>query len=218
MTCTRSRMSDAGAPRRLGRQLTAAMACVWIGFAAPARAEDPQQVIASAMDRVVAVLSNADLEPDQKGVQIEAIVDERFDFERMSRLVLGRNWKKLSPEQRGEFQQEFETHMKFTYRSRFDGYTDENIEVLGSRSEGRTDVVVRTALSGGAADGIKIDYRLRPRDESWLVIDVLIEGVSLISNFRSQIQEIVTSQGAEELIRMLREKNEQAATAATSSS
>jgi phospholipid transport system substrate-binding protein len=64
---------------------------------------------------------------------------------------------------------------------------------------------------GAAADGVEIDYRMRQREESWKVIDVVIVGVSMISNFRSQVKEIVHAEGADQLIEILREKNDQEA-------
>jgi phospholipid transport system substrate-binding protein len=164
------------------------------------------------VDQVLAVLRDGALSPEQKLDRITEVAEARFDFERMSKLVLARNRRKLTPEQQAEFVVEFKRHLTVTYGRRLREFSDETIEVTETREESNGDVTVKTLVTGGAAaDGVKIDYRMRARDETWYAIDVIIEGVSLISNFRSQVQEIVSAKGADQLIQILREKNDKEA-------
>ncbi len=181
-------------------------------IALPVCAEDARTVVTQTMDDVVKVLSSPDLSIDARRTQLEEIAYARFDFERMSRLILARNWKKLSPEQRDEFTVEFKKHLSTTYGKRLnaDTYRNETIEVTADRKEKNGDVTVKTKIIGGAADGVLIDYRMRQSDSKWLVLDVIIERVSLVQNFRSQIQELISESGVSKMLERLREKNAQA--------
>ena len=136
----------------------------------------------------------------------------------MAMLVLGKNRKDLSPEQLEQFKEEFKQSLSNTYGKRLDRYTaNEKIEMGEARLEPNKDVTVKTRVVGGAAgDGVQIDYRLRETEAaSWLIIDVIPAGVSLIQNFRSQVQEIVTQKGVGKLIETLHEKNQTSANPAS---
>lgn len=182
-----------------------------IGDEAAARAT-VEQVISDALT----VLRNDDLTLEQKRDKIEMLADHHFDFPVISKLVLARNWKKLSTEQRDEFQVVFRRHLSVTYGRRLNRFSNEDVKVDGMQDHNNGDVTVKTVIIGGEADGVTLDYRMRGRDSNWYAIDVIIEGVSMISNFRSQIQEIVSSKGAEGLIDSLREKSEQETIESTS--
>ncbi len=194
------------------------------GAVAAAPVENPDQATATAaarstlsdtVDEVLDVLRDPD-GTDAKLVRLEAITDRRFDFPRMTKLVLGRNRKKLSEEQQVEFQHEFKRHLTITYGNRIEGFAEEQIEIGDARLERNGDVTVKTKIVGGAADGLLVDYRMRESEGSWGIIDVVIEGVSLVQNFRAQIQDIVSSKGADQLIVELRAKNQSSASGAGS--
>ncbi len=192
------------------------------GAVAAAPVENPDQATAAArstlsdtVDEVLDVLRDPD-GTDAKLVRLEAITDRRFDFPRMTKLVLGRNRKKLSEEQQVEFQHEFKRHLTITYGNRIEGFAEEQIEIGEARLERNGDVTVKTKIVGGAADGLLVDYRMRESEGSWGIIDVVIEGVSLVQNFRAQIQDIVSSKGADQLIVELRAKNQSSASGAGS--
>jgi phospholipid transport system substrate-binding protein len=194
---------------RLARAAPLAFLLAWAAYAA---APDARAVMEETVDQVLAVLRDGTLSDENKLGRIRKIAESRFDFERMSKLVLARNRRKLTPEQQAEFVVEFKRHLTVTYGRRIGEFSNEQIEVVETRPETKGDVTVKTLVTGGAAaDGVKIDYRMRMRDDSWYVIDVIIEGVSLISNFRSQVQEIVSAKGADQLIQILREKNDKEA-------
>ncbi len=121
--------------------------------------------------------------------------------------MLARNWRKLSPEQREAFVAEFKRHLSLTYGRSLRDYRDQKVEIGEAREERNGDVTVRTEIIGASAQPVQVAYRLRERDDRWFVIDVVIEGVSLIQNFRTQTQEIISRDGADHLIEVLREKN-----------
>jgi phospholipid transport system substrate-binding protein len=95
-----------------------------------------------------------------------------------------------------------------TYGRNIENYKNERVEVTGDRDEGRGDWTVKTKiLRGGGASDILVDYRLRKEGDEWRIIDIVIERVSLVANFRSQFQEIVSQGGPTKLLDVLREKN-----------
>lgn len=188
--------------------LAVALALLCPLLPSPARAEAPgaRAFVQETADQVLVVLKNQALSSDQKIGQIEDIAYARFDFETMARLVLARNWSKLSPEQQKEFVQEFRRHLSVTYGKNIENYRNETIEITGDREEARGDWTVKTTIER-SGDDILVDYRLRKSDGQWKIIDVTIERVSLVANFRSQLQDVVANKGADEMLRMLRDKN-----------
>lgn len=175
---------------------------------AVARAQqDPKGIVQSNADKIIAVLSDTSLSQEQKRQQVEDIVVSGVDFTILSRLVLARNWSRFTPEQQQEFMTEFRRHLSQTYGRRLDQYRNEKIEVVSERTESNGDVTVKSRiLRGGSGADVDLDYRLRKVDGQWKIIDFVIEQVSLVSNFRSQFQDIVASGGPEKLLAVLREK------------
>lgn len=216
MTCTApisirwvKNVTDRG-PRRPVRSATLGLACLALLATVPVRAEGspaPVAVVEDTTSRVIAVLKQPTLPTEEKRRQVEQIVYQTVDFETLCRLVLARNWSRLSPEQQAEFTAEFKKHLSLTYARNVEGYKNEKVVIAGSREETRGDWTVRTRIVRENGEPIDVDYRLRERDGSWRIIDVVIEGVSLVSNFRSQFQGIVANEGPARLLDLLREKN-----------
>ena len=169
-------------------------------------AESPRAVVEATTSAVITVLADNGLSTAEKRRQVEEIVYARVDFDALSRLVLGRGWNQLSEEQRGEFQREFKQILSATYGRNVETYKNERVTIVDDRQEARGDWTVRTKIVGHGAADISVDYRLRQTD-TWKIIDVTIEGVSLVSNYRSQFQEIMTNGGIDRLLELLREKN-----------
>ena len=173
-----------------------------------ARAEGPRDFVQETANQVLVVLKDPKLDSDGKIAAIQEIAYARFDFATISRLVLARNWKKLSPEQQQTFVREFKKHLSVTYGKNVDSYANETIEITVDREEPRGDWTVQSRIvRGSAADDILVDYRLRKKGDDWRVIDVVVERISLVSNFRSQLQEIVSRDGVDEMLAVLAEKN-----------
>lgn len=185
--------------------------------AAAAAVRTPRAVVEETVEEVLLVLKNSDLPTSERHRRVEEIAYSAFDFPTMSRLVLGRSWRRFTPEQKSEFERQFKRFLANNYRSRVDGYAQEEVEILGERKERRGDVTVRTRIVGGEYEGANIDYRLRNRSERWLVIDVVIEGISLVSNYRDQFKAVLSRKGGpDELLERLRKKNAEAAAASAS--
>jgi phospholipid transport system substrate-binding protein len=174
---------------------------------ADASTESAEAVVRQTVDDVLAILVNKDWPVDRRVSAIEKIAYDRVDFATISRLVLARNYRRFSPEQRVEFEDQFKAHLSRSYGNRVDRYEQEKVDITGARLEPRGDVTVLTRIVGGQADGIEMNYRLREREGAWRMIDVVIEGVSLVSSFRSQFKEVVSQGGPELLLERLKDKN-----------
>jgi phospholipid transport system substrate-binding protein len=188
----------------LGAALALAPAAV-----APAAASKPEDdarsFVQQTIDTVLTILRDKSIPLEQKKTRVEQIAYERFDFELMSRLVLARNWDKFSAQQKTDFVDAFKKHLSATYRDTLNTFRDETIAIVGSRAESNGDVTVMTIVQG-STDTTKVDYRMRKSADGWRGIDVIIEGVSLVQNFRSQAQEIISTEGPDGLIQKLRAK------------
>jgi phospholipid transport system substrate-binding protein len=181
-----------------------------LSFAGPVSAEavPAKTVIEKTVDDVLGILRDKERSTSQRRLAIERIAHERFDFRTMSKLVLGRNWKRLDAAERDEFVDEFTTYLANDYGSRIDRYQQEKVAVLGEEPKPRGDVVVKTKIVGGENDGAIVDYRMRLQGEDeWRIIDVVIEGISLVANFRDQFKEVIARGGPKALIEKLQEKN-----------
>jgi phospholipid transport system substrate-binding protein len=197
-------------PSRDHRRRPLAIACALLlaGLCGRAAAEQsPRDVVQSTSDEVLAVLADKGLSKEARREKVKAIVLQNVDFDTLSRLVLARNWNQFSPQQQQDFEREFQGHLAATYGRRLDDYHNEKVAIVGDRREPNGDWTVQTKiLRGGGSNDISVDYRLRQSNGQWKMIDFIIEQVSLVANFRSQFQEIISSGGPEHLLQVLREK------------
>ena len=219
MTCTRlMTMSRPLSTLQASPAIVAIFAALAFGTPGVAAADpksEASQAVSLVVKQVIAVLSNGELNTEAKRVAVEEIARNNFDFPVITRLVLARNYKKLNQSQQTEFIGEFQRYLSLTYGRRVDAYSDQKVEIAEAKSHKNGDVTVDTKLIGGSVDGVIVAYRMRNDSGNWKAIDVIVEGVSMIANFRSQIQEIVSNKGADQLIATLREKNERDAAAET---
>ena len=178
-----------------------------------AAAEDPEQVIRDTADRMIQELQvhreQLDADPLLIYGLVEEIVVPRFDFARISRFVLGKHWREANETQKQEFVVQFRNLMVRTYAHTLLNYSDQEIRYLPVR---RTDkpnfVVVPTKVSEPGAPAIPIDYKLYAgADGSWQVYDVVIDGVSLVSTYRSNFTSQIKRMGLDGVIAWLDQRN-----------
>jgi len=169
----------------------------------------PRAVVEQVSSQVLDVLGRKDLNSEQKRKKVEEIVYAYTDFDVLTRLVLAQNYKKFSDAQLAAFTNEFKRHLSVTYGRNVESYHNEKVQTIGDHEEARGDWTVNTKiLRGGGNEDVLVDYRLRKSGDQWKVIDMIIERVSLVSNFRSQFQDMLASGTPDQLIRLLHEKNE----------
>ena len=187
--------------------MIAAAVLAFVTGTAMAATEGPREVVRRLADDVLAVLKQKTLASDAKRDRIEQLVYAGVDFETLSRLVLARNWSRFSADEQARFQQEFKQHLSVTYGKSIDSYKNEDLAITGDREEARGDWTVKTKVVRGGSDDIVVDYRLRQAEGRWKIIDFVVEGVSLVANFRSQFQDILASKSPRELIALIHDKN-----------
>lgn len=144
-----------------------------------------------------------------KAVELaEAKVLPHFDFVHMTRLAVGKDWRKASPEQQSALVEEFRTLLVRTYSKAFIEYRNQTIEYKPLKMQpADTDVLVRTQVNQTAGKPVQIDYNLEKADKGWKVYDISVAGVSLVTNYRSSFAQEVSLGGIEGLIASLRAKN-----------
>ena len=175
---------------------------------------DAQALVRATADRVLAEVqaNKSRLEQDSSGIYqlVQNYVVPHFDFTRMTQSAMGRNWRSANEEQRAALVREFQELLVRTYAVALLSYSGQQIEYLPLRaSASDDDVVVKTKVSAAGAPPIPIDYRLARAVGKWKVYDVTIDGVSLVSNYRSTFAEQVQRNGVEGLIRQLSERNKE---------
>ena len=174
--------------------------------------QSPDTLVRETTDRVLSELtSNREaLQADfnQLYEMVDEIVLAHFDFTRMSKLVLGKHWKKASKKQRERFEQEFKSLLVRTYATALFEYTGQEIIYKPFHyKEGSDRAVVKTEIVPDDGPHIPLNYALRKElDNEWRVYDVRIDGISLVTNYRTAYGRIIESKGMDELIVSMVEK------------
>jgi len=143
-----------------------------------------------------------DKDPDKIYDLVNDIILPHLDFRAMSRLALGKNWRKASEDQQLRFVDAFKDMLIRTYSKSLQEYADQKIEFLPYQppAEGKRTVVVKTQIQQDSGPAIPIDYRLRIKDDIWKVFDIRIDGISLVTNYRSSFNTDVNTVGMDGLI------------------
>lgn len=177
-------------------------------LASPAPAEtSPTELVFGVADQVVDRLrAGRPLSDDQAYHLVENLILPHLDFESFSRLTLGKHWRQASPEQREAFTREFRSMLMHTYASSLNTYAGETFEHAGERNEGEGRVLVQTRFVRVQGEPVRVDYRLHRRDGEWKIYDVVIEGVSLVLNYRSSFGEEISRGGLDQLIQRMADK------------
>ena len=165
----------------------------------------PTDAVRGSVDSILTLLQNKELDQATRRKEMRKVINGRFDFRAMSQRTLATNWKKASKEQQQEFVQLFAQLIENTYIGRVEAYTDEKVDYPGEKVKGKK-AVVETLILTASAD-IPINYKVyQKKNGEWWVYDVIIEGISLISNYRSSYQEIVKKEGLDGLIAKMKNK------------
>jgi phospholipid transport system substrate-binding protein len=193
------------------RQITAMtlMVAVLVVMPFQAYAASAKETVETSVNKVLKTLSDPTFKvkpKDAKVTEIGNIIGEVFDFTELSKRTLGREWKKMKPEQQKEFVELFRQLLQGVYADRLLAYEDEKIE-FGKEIElkkGRAEVQSNIVLSDGTK--VPIFYRLTNKSGDWKTYDLIIEGVSLVKNYRSQFREIISKDSPEKLLEIMRNK------------
>jgi len=189
--------------------VTAALLVVWEPTESLAGLATDQ--VKGTVDQVIKILTDPALKGEKKirerRAKIRQVVLQRFGFTEMSKRSLGRYWNERTPEERTEFVRLYTDLLERAYIDRIDGYTGEQVVYLGESIDGDYSEV-RSKIVTKRNQEIPIIYRLQLASTNWEVYDVIVEGVSLVNNYRTQFSKIIRTSSYQELVKKMQVKLE----------
>ena len=184
-------------------------AWIFTGGGARALAGEPREELESSIAQVLEVLNDPALKGEEhreaRRKKVREIIHVRFDFAEMGKRSLARQWRKRSPEEKKEFVDVFSHLLEDSYLSKIEAYSDEKIVYPTERKEEKYAEVKSKIVSKSGRD-IAIDYRLHKTPEGWRVYDVVIEGVSLVANYRRQFKRLIRRSSYKDLLARMKTK------------
>ena len=178
----------------------------------PAAAGVPTDQLRGAVDRVLKTLEDPGLKGEGKvndrRVAVRKIANEIFDFGEIAKRSLARHWQPLSEAQRTEFVGLFADLLERSYISKIETYGGEKIQYTAERADGDFATVSTRIVTKNGTE-VPVDYRMIKRADRWLVYDVSIEGVSLVSSYRTQFNKIIQTTSYNGLVSKLRNKQDE---------
>ena len=178
-------------------------------FPFSASAQSPLETIQTQVNKVLEVLRDpalkAESAKENREKKVWTLIDGVFDYTELSKRTLAQHWKTFTPEQQKEFTQLFGKLLGTVYMDRIMAYTNEKavFSKATKLSEDTTEVQSEVVT---ASKSIPIHYRMISKEGSWKVYDVVVEGVSLVQNYRSQFRDILSKQSPQDLLKILRDK------------
>jgi phospholipid transport system substrate-binding protein len=168
------------------------------------RAATPSDELRQSVDQVIKILE----QPGEHRTEVRKIANSIFDFQETAKRALGRHWAQRTPQEQKEFVQLFADLLERSYISKIELYHGEKVAWLGDTVNG-DDATVKTKIVTKQGTEIPVDYRMLQKDGRWLVYDVNIEGVSLVSNYRTQFNKIIQTESYQVLVDKLKAKDTQ---------
>jgi phospholipid transport system substrate-binding protein len=178
--------------------------------APPAVAGGATDAMKHTIDEVLTTIRDKELKQpgkaEERRQRLEQIVGDRFDYQEMSRRSLGAPWNTLSDKDKQEFVGLFQTLLTNSYADKIESYSGEGVKYINERTENEY-AEVRTKVLTGKVE-IPLDYRLLNKGGDWRVYDVVVDGVSLVNNYRGQFSKILRSSTYADLVDQLRKKSD----------
>ena len=193
--------------------LKSTFAFVVFSFALVAHAQEAPDALVKRVSQEVLQIVKSDPkvqagDPARIREVVESKLLQHFDFERMAALAMGRNWRSATPEQQKRITDEFRALLVRTYSGALSQYRDQTIDYKPLRADpNASDVIVRTEVIRQGQQPVQIDYGMEKKDGAWKVFDVIVAGVSLVTNYRDEFNQQVQAGGVDGLIKALAAKN-----------
>ncbi|MEO5865384.1 MAG: ABC transporter substrate-binding protein [Nitrospiraceae bacterium] len=176
----------------------------------PAAAGGATEAMKSTIDEALKIIQDKALKQpgrtEERRRRLEQVVGDRFDYQEMSRRALGAPWNTLSDKDKEEFVALFKTLLTNSYADKIESYSGEGVQYINERTE-KNYAEVRTKVLTGKVE-IPLDYRLLNKGTNWRVYDVVVDGVSLVNNYRGQFSKILRSSTYADLVDQLRKKSD----------
>ena len=170
--------------------------------------ESPTEAVRSTLTEVFRILEDENLKDPAKLIprrhMLEEVIAAQFDYTEMSKRALAAHWVLLTTGERDEFVEIFKNFLSDRYAEKIEGYSGQQVFYLSERVEGNY-AEVRTELRSSKME-LPMDYRLFSKEGRWHTYDIIIDGVSLVKNYRSQFEKIIHTSSYQELVRRLRER------------
>jgi len=182
--------------------------------AVPALAQEAPDVLVKrvSQDTIAIIKSDPQVQAgDQQRIRevVETKLLPYFDFERITALAMGRNWRQATPEQQKQLTEQFRQLLVRTYSGALAQYRDQTMDYKPLRADaGATDVTVRTEVVRSGQAPVQIDYAMAKEDSGWKVYDVVVAGVSLVTNYRDEFNAQIKGGGVDGLLKTLQAKNQ----------
>jgi phospholipid transport system substrate-binding protein len=182
-----------------------------LGFfqAAAANAGAPSEQLRNTVDQVLVILQDPALKPEtqknERREQLRRVIFARFDFSEMARRSLGPEWRRRSPAEQQEFTNLFTDLLQESYIGTIESYSGEKVS-YGRETQDQDNAEVQTTLMTKGDATYSINYRLRLLGKDWKVYDVVVENISLVNNYRSQFNRVISKSSYDELVRTMKEK------------
>jgi len=163
--------------------------------------------VKKTVDEVVKIVSSKEMknDPPKRRQALRHAIGVIFDYGEMAKRSLGRHWNELTPAEKKHFTDLFETLLENSYADKIESYNNEKIEYIKETADdGHSEV--KSRIVSPSKDEFSLDYRLMNKNGTWMVYDVVIEGVSLVSNYRSQFSRVISEKGYGELLKKLETK------------
>ena len=178
-------------------------------YATAANAGVPTEQIRVTVDQVLTILQDPSLKPDSKQKerreQLRRVIFARFDFAEMARRSLGPEWRRRSPAEQQEFVNIFTDLLQESYIGTIESYNGDKV-LYNRELQDQDNAEVQTTLTTRREERYSINYRLRLVAKDWKVYDVVIENISVVNNYRSQFNRVLSKSSYEELVRTMKEK------------
>ncbi len=171
----------------------------------------PDLVVSQTVDEVIRILSDGSLKGEAKRAErrekIRDAISKGFNFEAMAKRSMGKYWKERTPQEREEFTGLFRSLIEISYISKIEGFTNEKI--LYEKAQTKKNIsLVKTKIVLSKGTEIPINYRLMKRADRWYIYDIVIEGVSLVRNYRTQFSSVLRKKSYSILVEQLKTKIE----------
>jgi phospholipid transport system substrate-binding protein len=189
------------------------LSAIWLGSIGIASAGEPTEVIRQTTDQVLKILEDPALQGPAKQAERQArlhqIAEQVFDWQAMAQRALAVHWRGRTPQQRQEFVGLFRDLVERTYMNRLEAATLEkqDIQYVGEQVDGSR-AAVKTNVVTKRNQQVPIEYRMQKTDGRWKVYDVLVEGISLVNNYRSQFNQIISSSSYDALVQKMKSRQE----------
>ena len=167
--------------------------------------DDASLFIDGLAQRAIELMKREDLAPAQREEEVRALLDHGFEMRMIARAALGRNWRRATAEQRTEFLALFRDYVVKTYAKRLGAFTGQSLNVNRSVPINEKETIVQTSLQDSSGPDTRIDWRVRVIKDKPRIIDVVVEGVSMLTTQRSTYTSVIAREGVDGLLKSMRE-------------